>query len=222
MSLPALMAHYAGEIVKRERLFAIRALYDPPLAYLRLILDRVGDGLPLGSLRPGDLVVFGATLDATFFPGLPLLFDDLWSEVAAYRDLTIEFYIVSGGLEAVIAGRSIVGDHFAGFYGCQLGADGDTGGIRYVKRCITFTEKTRYLFEINKGVRPADSRNQPHLVNQRAPDERRIPFENMIYVGDGLTNVPCPFTLTVHEAQVPSSPTRVGTPVGLTAQRLLW
>lgn len=163
--------------------------YDPPLAYLRLILDRVGEGQSLGPLRNDDLVSFGASLDTTFFPGLPQLFQDLRNDVAGFRDLTIEFFIVSGGLEAVIAGSRIVQEHFAGFYGCRLGGDGG-GVLRYVMRCVTFTEKTRFLFEINKGIRQADSRNQPHLVNQRAPD-RRIPFENMIYVGDGLTDVPC-------------------------------
>lgn len=162
--------------------------YDPPLAYLRLILDRVGDG-PLGDLTNAELRDFGATLDATFFPGLPQLFDALRRVVNDYRDLSIEFYIISGGLEEVIAGSSLVQEHFAGFYGCQLGED-DSGVVRYVKRCITFTEKTRYLFEITKGIEPARSRTEPHLVNQRS-EERRVPFDQMIYVGDGLTDVPC-------------------------------
>ena len=62
--------------------------------------------------------------------------------------------------------------------------------IRYVKRCVTFTEKTRYLFEINKDARPEDSRTMPHLVNNK-PVTRRVPFQHMIYVGDGLTEIPC-------------------------------
>lgn len=162
--------------------------YDPPLAYLRLILDRVGDG-PMGNLSNDELRAFGSTLDETFFPGLPQMFDDLRGAVDGYRDLSIEFYIISGGLEEVIAGSAIVQEHFTGFYGCQLGED--AGGIvRHVKRCITFTEKTRYLFEITKGIEPARSRTEPHLVNQRH-EERRVPFNHMIYVGDGLTDVPC-------------------------------
>jgi predicted HAD superfamily phosphohydrolase len=61
-----------------------------------------------------------------------------------------------------------------------------------VKRAVTFTEKTRFIYEINKGISMADSRTKPHLVNQDVPmADRRIPFENMIYVGDGLTDVPC-------------------------------
>lgn len=163
--------------------------YDPPLAYLRLILDRIGEGMPLGMLCNSDLRDFGKSLDSSFFPGLPQMFEDLRSLVDEFRDVSIEFYIVSGGLQDVIGGSDIVGQHFDGFYACQLG-EGEDGAIRYVKRCVTFTEKTRYLFEISKGIRIEDSRTQPHLVNNKMPN-RRIPFKHMIYVGDGLTDIPC-------------------------------
>jgi phosphoglycolate phosphatase-like HAD superfamily hydrolase len=166
--------------------------YDPPLAYLNLLLDRVGKDRPLGPLTNAALRDFGATLDTTFFPGLPQIIEDLKTEVAAYRDVAVEFYIVSGGLEEVILGSSIVRDHFDGVYGCQFGEDPDSGLIRYVKRCVTFTEKTRYLFEINKGISPDASKTQPHLVNEFVDEDlRRVPFDQMIYIGDGLTDVPC-------------------------------
>lgn len=163
--------------------------YDAPLAYLRLILDLVGRDMPLGMLRNQDLREFGASLDDRYFPGLPEMFEDLRNLVQEFRDVSIEFYIVSGGLQEVIAGSKIVCDHFDGFYGCQLG-EAEDGLVRYVKRCVTFTEKTRYLFEINKGVRVEDSRKNPHLVNNKV-NSRRIPFKHMIYVGDGLTDIPC-------------------------------
>ena len=169
--------------------------YDPPLAYLRLILDRVGRHMPFGMLRNQDLREFGALLDEQYFSGLPPMFEDLQNLVQEFRDVSIEFYIVSGGLQEVIAGSNIVRDYFNGFYGCQLGEDED-GVIRYVKRCVTFTEKTRYLFEINKGVRVEKSRANPHLVNTMVQN-RRIPFDRMIYVGDGLTDIPC-FSLVRH------------------------
>ena len=163
--------------------------YDPPLAYLRLILDRIGEGMPLGMLSNRDLQEFGNSLDSRFFPGLPQMFDDLRNLAGEFRDVSIEFYIVSGGLQDVISGSGIVRQHFDGFYACQLG-EAEDGAIRYVKRCVTFTEKTRYLFEISKGIRVEDSRTQPHLVNNKVPN-RRIPFKRMIYVGDGLTDIPC-------------------------------
>jgi phosphoglycolate phosphatase-like HAD superfamily hydrolase len=166
--------------------------YDPPLAYLRLLLDRVGEGQPLGLMTNAGLRDFGSTLDSTLFDGLPEIFSDLEDEVAAYRDVSVEFYIISGGLEEVILGSSIVANHFDGVYGCQFGEDPSSGLIRYVKRCITFTEKTRFLFEINKGISPDASKTQPHLVNELVEEQaRRVPFEQMIYIGDGLTDIPC-------------------------------
>lgn len=66
------------------------------------------------------------------------------------------------------------------------------GPLKYIKRCITFTEKTRYLFEINKRIDPNESKSNPYLMNISFPDaQRRIPFANMIYVGDGITDIPC-------------------------------
>ena len=108
---------------------------------------------------------FGATLDSTRFEGLPQLFDDIRALVARQRDVTVEFYIISGGLDAIIGGSRIVEQYFSGYYACQLGEDPAAGVVRYIKRCVTFTEKTRFILEINKGIRQEDSRTQPHLVN---------------------------------------------------------
>jgi phosphoserine phosphatase len=166
--------------------------YDPPLAYLKLLLDEVGPGKRLGELTNAKLAEFGATLDDKWFPGLPEIFDDLRDIVSKGDDVSIEFYINSGGLQALIQGSSHVQKYFRGVYGCQLAEDETTGLVKHVKRCVTFTEKTRFLFEINKGIRQDDAASRPHLVNEALPDERRrIPFENMIYVGDGQTDIPC-------------------------------
>lgn len=166
--------------------------FDTSLAYLRLLLENVGEGKPFGLLSSNDLQAFGASLDKAFYPGLRTMLRDLKKEVAnEYKGIDIEFYIISGGLQAVIDGSKIVQQNFHGVYACQLAEDA-TGVLRYIKRCVTFTEKTRYLFEINKGLRPDQTINNPYLVNRDIPAaNRRIPFQNMIYVGDGLTDIPC-------------------------------
>lgn len=166
--------------------------YDPPLAYLKLLLDEVGAGKPLGELTNQKLMEFGSSLDDTWFPGLPELFADLRSIASEHRDVSIEFYIVSGGLQPIMEGSAHVKKYFTGVYGCQLGEDPQTKVVSHIKRCVTFTEKTRFLFEINKGISPSDGATQPHLVNKSVPEESRpVPFRNMIYVGDGLTDIPC-------------------------------
>lgn len=126
--------------------------FDPTLAYLGLILNYVGADRPLGRLSNRDLREFGATLDADFFPGLPELFDDLRRVAAEYSDVSVEFHIISGGLLEVVLGSSVVREHFAGVSGCELAEDPATGCISEIKRAITFTEKTRYLFEINMRI----------------------------------------------------------------------
>jgi hypothetical protein len=162
--------------------------YDAPLAYLQLLLDDVRDG-PLTGLTDRDLRQFGATLDDTYFSGLPGLFDDLRAVVAGFRDLHVEFFIVSSGILPIIEGSRVVQEHIEAVYACELAGDAD-GVLRHISRCVTFTEKTRYLFEINKGIPRAESARNPGLVNRRVK-HRRIPFRNMIYVGDGLTDIPC-------------------------------
>jgi hypothetical protein len=167
--------------------------YDPPSAYLKLLLDNVGEDKPLGALTNDDLRRFGETLDADYYPGLPQFFDEVVSDVREkFKNIEVEFYIISGGLQPILEGSKIVRKYFSGVYGCQLAGDSEQGMLKYVRRSVTFTEKTRYLFEINKGIKPEESKNNPFLVNKHVESkDRRVPFRNIIYVGDGLTDIPC-------------------------------
>lgn len=166
--------------------------FDPTLAYLKLLLDNIGVNKPLGPLTNKELHKFGAELNNKFYPGLPGLFRDLKKIVKKYKNIGIEFYIISGGLQEIIEGTEIIKKFFSGVYGSQLGGDTKDGVLRSIKRCVTFTEKTRYLFEINKGIKQKDTRRNPYLVNRDVPPSKRpIPWENIIYVGDGLTDIPC-------------------------------
>ncbi len=166
--------------------------YDSTLGFLKLLLDNIGPDKPFGNLTNAELRAFGRTLDKEFHPGLPAFFDDLRDIVQKFKIITIEFYVVSGGLQAIIEGSNIVQKYFAGVYGCLLAEAGEPPIINHVKRAINFTEKTRYLFEISKGLTPEATLKNPYLVNEDVPrSKRRVPFKNMIYVGDGLTDIPC-------------------------------
>jgi 2-hydroxy-3-keto-5-methylthiopentenyl-1-phosphate phosphatase len=166
--------------------------YDAAPAYLKLLLDQIGPGKPLGELTNSKLKDFGAGLDGDFFQGIPEIFEDLQKEVARFKDIKIEFYIISGGLKSILEGSKIIQNYFEGVYACELSGESDDGVLRFIKRCVTFTEKTRYLFEINKGLDPKDTYKKPQLVNRYVSSEdRRVPWENMIYIGDGLTDIPC-------------------------------
>jgi phosphoserine phosphatase len=166
--------------------------YDQVLAYLNLILKKIGPNKPLGELTNGDLRDFGSRLDRSYYPGLPALFDELKAIVQKHIDIDIEYYIISSGLQDIMDGSKTIQRYFGAVYGCQLAGDKENGVLKYVKRAITFTEKTRYLFEINKGIAPSSSIKNGDKVNVDIPyEKRKIPFANMIYIGDGLTDVPC-------------------------------
>lgn len=169
--------------------------WDPGLAYLSLLIDHIGPGKKLGRLCNADLQKFGAGL--RFYRGIPALFANLRSIVSQHplSNPVVEFYVVSGGLEEVIRGSSVA-KYLNGIWGCRFSENSD-GVISRIKNVISFTDKTRYIFEINKGI-VSGSRGNPYAVNDQVESSnRRVPFENMIYVGDGLTDVPC-FSLIQH------------------------
>lgn len=168
----------------------VRDGYDPTVAYLSLLLDTVGADRPLGELTIEDLEAFGEDLTETLYPGIPGLFDDINSIADEYDEITIDYYIISEGLESIIRGTEIA-DRCEAVYASRLAA-GPEGVVQHIQRPISFTDKTRYLYEINKGITPEEARENPYEVNTQVdPEERRIPFENMIYIGDGITDIPC-------------------------------
>lgn len=177
-----------AEFWQHRMMQRVKEGWDPTLAYLTWITENVGASKSLGTLSNEKLRQFGASLK--LYPGLPGLFKDLRELVAKYSIAhpSIEFYVISGGLEEVIRGCSI-SQYLSGYWGCTF-AENQQGLVYAIKRSISFTEKTRYVFEINKGLNLAPA--GPYGVNQgMAETDRRIPFSNMIYVGDGLTDVPC-------------------------------
>jgi phosphoserine phosphatase len=162
--------------------------WDATLAYLKLILDETRPGRPLEGLSNADLAAFGSKLD--FYHGIPRFFADLQNLVKKHEASrpSVEFYIISGGLEEIIRGSKIA-SYFSGIWGCRFAEE--DGCIRHIMNAISYTEKTKHLFAINKGVEKL-TRKEPYAVNKKVEDaDRRIPFSNIIYVGDGLTDVPC-------------------------------
>jgi hypothetical protein len=100
---------------------------------------------------------------------------------------TIEHYIISSGLCEIIEGSEIR-EKFKDIFACEFYYD-ENGVAVWPKNVVNYTTKTQFLFRINKGI--LDISDNAGLNKYMPEDDRRIPFRNMIYFGDGMTDVPC-------------------------------
>ena len=164
--------------------------YGPTTAYLTALLEEIGEDGRLGQLTTDDLQAVGGELDDQLFEGVHGLFDSLHEIADSYDDVRVQCYVVSEGLRSILAGTSVA-DECTTVYGSELATD-DDGHVTGVRRPLSFTDKTTCLFEINKGIERTESQRNPYAVNESIDTEDRlIPFENIVYVGDGVTDVPC-------------------------------
>lgn len=164
--------------------------WDPPLAYMHQLLEYAKEGKI--NLSQKALNSLGKKLP--LFPGLPKAFLELKEyikqESSLKTKIKLEFYIISGGLEDIILGSPIT-KYADGVFGSSFAYD-KKGEVAGIKTAISFTEKTRFLYGINKGLSTAALRNDPYKINKVIPmEERRIPFSQMIYIGDGPSDIPC-------------------------------
>lgn len=155
---------------------------DSVLAYLYLMLDK--SRAAKKSIRREDFVKSGAGLE--FFPGVTTWFERI-NKAGEDTGLQIEHYIISSGLREIIEGSGIYRE-FSEVFACEYLYD-ENGVACWPKNVVNYTTKTQFLFRINKGALDI---SDDKTVNGYVPEaDRRIPFCNMIYIGDGLTDVPC-------------------------------
>ncbi|MBQ5752697.1 MAG: haloacid dehalogenase-like hydrolase [Alistipes sp.] len=121
-----------------------------------------------------------------FYPGVEQWFDRI-NAYGAERGVRILHYINSSGLKEIIEGTAIA-DRFNKIYACSFLYNVD--GIAYWPAvAVNYTNKTQFIFKINKGVESVYDTKQ---VNQYMEERSRpVPFSRMIYVGDGTTDIPC-------------------------------
>lgn len=144
-----------------------------------------------------------------FYKGIPDIFEELKKTIegnSKYQtfNIQIEHYIVSTGLAEMIKG-SIINNHVKGIWGCEFieepiksslvikeytSKNQDSikeAQISQIAYAIDNTSKTRAIFEINKGANLFSEIDVNSKMNAR---DRRVPFENMIYIADGPSDVP--------------------------------
>ncbi len=121
-----------------------------------------------------------------YFKGVLTWFKRI-NDYGASLGLDVEHYIISSGVKDIIEGCEIAKE-FKKIYACEYMFD-ENGEVAWPKVAINYTMKTQYVFRIAKGV---NSINDDALVNQRiAEEDKRVLYRNMIYLGDGITDVPC-------------------------------
>ena len=185
-------------------------LIVPDTVYLNHFITYTQEGIFKG-LNNKLLRDLGANIK--FYEGLPAFFDEINNTLednADYQqhDIRIEHYIVSTGLRQMILGSKIA-PYIDGIWGCEFVESPPPPGylkstdkkkqtepkiISQIAYALDNTTKTRAIFEINKG-----SNKMPDIdVNAKIPDEdRRVPFQNMIYIADGPSDIPV-FSIVNH------------------------
>ena len=152
------------------------------LCYMKVMLDEAKNKNI--SLKRESFRSFGEEVE--FFPGVKEWFS-LINKLGEEKNLTIKHYINSSGLKEMIEGTDIA-EEFEQIYACSFIYNVD-GVAEWPAIAVDFTTKTQFLFKINKGI---DSVRDDKIINKYVPKEDRpIPFERMIYFGDGATDIPC-------------------------------
>lgn len=99
----------------------------------------------------------------------------------------VEHYVISSGLREIIEGSGIA-QEFREIYACEFFYN-ENGDACWPKLDVNFTNKTQFVYRINKGI--LDVSRDRELNDSMPDDSKRVPFTNMIYMGDGLSDVPC-------------------------------
>lgn len=163
-----------GKVAKAETM-------DSILTYMYCMVEKAREtGIPL---TRESLVACGK--DIEYHKGIEEWFQRI-NRYAEQAGVIVEHYVLSSGLKEIIEGTSIA-KYFKKIYACEfLYKDGQA---YWPKMAVNYTNKTQFVYRINKGV--LDINNNVDLNSSRPDSEKRVLFSNMIYIGDGLTDVPC-------------------------------
>ncbi|MBQ9730549.1 MAG: haloacid dehalogenase-like hydrolase [Bacilli bacterium] len=150
------------------------------LSYMYMMIEKCKEkGIPLTKEYLNKL-----GKEVKFYDGVTAWF----KRINAYGEelgVKIEHYILSSGTKEIIEGTSIAKE-FKEIYACEFLFDKD-GIATWPKIAINYTAKTQFVFRVSKG---ALNHHDDVGVNSRT-DYKRVPFRNIIYIGDGLTDIPC-------------------------------
>ena len=156
---------------------------DPMLVYMRLMMEMLYKNDDVRITREDFAAMAG---HIQYFPGV----EEWFPRINAYvkkrggSAVNIHHYIISAGQKEILEGVSIH-KYFKQIYASEYHFN-QYGIANFPKLLVTDTSKTQFLFRINKGKEAISE-----SINEHMPEgDRPIPFANIIYIGDGMTDVP--------------------------------
>ncbi|MBO5039681.1 MAG: haloacid dehalogenase-like hydrolase [Clostridia bacterium] len=155
---------------------------DSNLAYMYKMVDEAQGRLVFTKKTLAD---YGSKVE--LFPGVEEWFERI-RKYGAEHGVIVEHYIISSGLKEMIEGTSIAkAGAFEKIYASSFMFD-KKGVAVWPAQAINYTNKTQFLFRIEKGVLDV---NDSGVNDHFPPDSVRVPFRNMVYIGDSVTDIPC-------------------------------
>ncbi len=160
--------------------YSIKNNMDSILAYMYLLLKKAQEK----NIKLTREFFNNLGQDIIYYPAVESFFDRI-NKYALEHNILLQHFIISSGTKEIIDGCSIK-DHFTKIYACEYHYD-ENGQADFPSVAINYTGKTQFLFRINKNSLDVFDNS---TINS-ASTIRDIPFEQMIYIGDGFTDVPC-------------------------------
>lgn len=155
---------------------------DQNLAYMYMMVDKAA-GYHIFNRK--TLEEYGSKV--ALFPGVQEWFE----RIRAYgkqQGVIVEHYIISSGLKEMIEGTQMAKDGaFEKIYASSF-YFGESGVVKWPAQVVNYTNKTQFLFRIQKGILDV---NDQGVNDFFPPNELRVPFRNMVYIGDSDTDIPC-------------------------------
>ena len=171
-----------GDFWRESNKLAANNDMDQNLAYM-LMMTQEAEGNVI--IKEKSLNDYGAKIG--LFPGVETWFERI-RKYGQKKGVIIEHYIISSGLKEMIEGTSIAkSGAFEKIYASSFYYN-NRGVAAWPAQVVNFTNKTQFLFRIEKGVLDI---NDPGVNEHFEPEDIRVPFRNMIYIGDSDTDIPC-------------------------------
>ena len=170
----------AEDFWKKSNALAEENEMDQNLAYMYLMIHEADGRIVLNKKK-----LRGYGKKVKLFPGVEEWFKRI-KQYGAERGIIVEHYIISSGLKEMIEGTPIA-EEFEKIYASSFYFEND-GLAKWPAQAVNYTNKTQFLFRIEKGILDV---NDDGVNDHFEPDKIRVPFRNMVYIGDSNTDIPC-------------------------------